>query len=245
MKTFGNIVLIFVLASCRTLTTKERAFIDSLVHSDNPPSWVSSTKTGFVENEKHFIRASHTIKGNERVNACYDLARLDANEAILSEIANDVKGRIDNANQSISENAEVVLGKVRSGEFEGRIIGLRFIEQYFERYEIGDVERVDCHVLAEIATGDYNLIKLAVVDKIVQVDPQLKEAILNKQIDFFGGLSSDNKLTHARGIKPHEKLELSAVQQEMASASEKSKADAKSKSADANVKTDDNATHLR
>lgn len=137
------------------------------------------------KDKKYFIRSSHTVRGDERVNGCYDLARLDAKELLLSELANEVRGRIDNAQQSISENAEAILGKVRSGEFEGRITGLRFTEQYFERYLVGGMERIDCHVLGAINENDYNQVKRNVVHKIADVDPRLKQAITRGQIDFF------------------------------------------------------------
>jgi hypothetical protein len=166
--------------------TERRQFVDSTTHSDAPPDWVKTTKLAWEQNGKILLRSSYTVNGNDRLNGCFDLARMDSKEALLSEIANDVKGSLDNAQQSISENAEIVLGKVRSGEFSGRIIGLRFTDQYFERYLIGEVERIDCHVLGEVKQSDYNQIKRSVVQGIAAVDPRLREAISRKQIDFFG-----------------------------------------------------------
>ena len=177
--------LVLLAAGCSSLPREGRVFLDSTTHSDNAPSWVKQTKVSWEEKDKVFIRSSHSVRGNERVNGCFDLARLDSKESILSEIANDVRGTLDNAQQSISEDAEVVLGKVRSSEFSGRITGLRFSEQYYERYFVGDTERVDCHVLGEIKNADYSRIKRAVVDRITSVDPQLKEAITRKHVDFF------------------------------------------------------------
>lgn len=182
---FGIITLL-ILAGCTSVPHRGRLFLDSTTHHDDPPAWVSSTRVTWEKEKKYFIRSSHTVRGDERVNGCYDLARLDTKELLLSELANDVRGQIDNAQQSISENAEAILGKVRSGEFEGRITGLRFSEQYFERYFVGDMERIDCHVLSEINEKDYNEIKRNVVHKIANVDPRLKEAITKGQIDFFG-----------------------------------------------------------
>ena len=163
----------------------------SSTHTDSPPAWVKSTKTSWAEADKVFINAGHSIRGDERVDACFDLARFDAKELILSEIANDVKGSLDNATQSISENAEVILGKVRSGEFSGKLTGLRFLEQYYERYAIGETERVDCHTLASISKADYDHVKQSVLYKLVEADPRLKEAITNKQVNFFKGSESD------------------------------------------------------
>jgi hypothetical protein len=187
MKKIMVLALVMGIAGCSSMVTNERRqFVDSTTHSDAAPDWVKTTKVAWEQNGKMLLRSSYTVNGTDRLNGCFDLARMDSKEALLSEIANDVKGSLDNAQQSISENAELVLGKVRSGEFSGRITGLRFTEQYFERYRIGEVERVDCHVLGEIKDSDYNQIKRSVVQGIAAVDPRLKEAISRKQIEFFG-----------------------------------------------------------
>ena len=198
-------LLLFTMAlisACSTLVMEKRRFLDSTTHEDSAPSWVTAGKTAWEEKGKVLLKASHSIRGDERVNGCFDLAHLDAKEALLTEIADDVKGSIDNAQQSINENAESILGKVRTNEFSGRITGLRFTEQYFERYRIGETERVDCHVLSEIKESDYNRVKNLVVNKIAEVDPRIKEAISKKQIDFF------KKETPAEVVSPtHSKQE--------------------------------------
>lgn len=162
-----------------------RTFVDSTTHSDDPPKWARSLKKTWEDDGKVMIRATHTIRGDERVNGCYDLAKLDGKEAILSEIATDIRGSLDNAQTSLSENAETVLGKVRTGEYAGRLVGLRFTEEYFERYRIVETERIDCHVLGEMKLSDYNMVKKAVVDRVAAVDARVKEAITTKQVDFF------------------------------------------------------------
>lgn len=164
---------------------EERVFLDSSTHEDRPPSWVQSTRVVWEDKDRVWVRASHSVRGNERVNGCLDLAGLDAREVILSEISNDVRGTIDSAESSLSENAEVVLGKARSSEFKGRLQGLRISEQYFERYLVSDVERVDCYVLAEIRSDDYERLKRQLLDEVVAADPRIKEAIIRKQADFF------------------------------------------------------------
>lgn len=184
MSTFVT-VMILGLSACTSLKSPQRVFLDSTLKADSPPEWVNQVKVSWEDKEKVFLRSSFTARGNERTAGCFDLARLDAKEKLLSEVKNDVRGSLDNAQQSISENAEVVLGKVRSASFEGKIKGLRFSEEYFERYLIGDTERLDCHVLAEMKLSDYNNLKRSVVDELVQVDSKVKEAITKKQVDFF------------------------------------------------------------
>ncbi len=182
------------VARCSSTTKHEagRVFVDSSTHEDRPPQFVSSTKTTWEENGKVFFKSLHVVSGNERVNGCFDLAKLDSSETLLTEIANDVRGSIENAQQSISEQAEAVLGKVRSSEWSGRLTGLRHTENYFERYRIGDQERINCYVLSEMKLDDYAATKRRVVEKIAAVDPRLKEAINKKQIDFFERKPSSN-----------------------------------------------------
>ncbi len=189
-----SIALLSLMAtgcSSLSLIPTGRLFLDSSSHEDSPPHWVRGTKAIWEKDGVVYFRSSHQIRGDERVNGCFDLARFDSKEALLSEIANDVKGSIDNAQQSISENAEVVLGKVRSGEFNGRILGLRFAEEYYERYVVGEAERVDCHVLGQIRQADFDQIKRTVVSGVVAVDARLREAIARKHIDFFNRAPAD------------------------------------------------------
>lgn len=204
-------VLVLALG-CSSLSDKfkGRVFLDSTTHKDDPPSWVKDTKISWEEDKKVLLKASHSVRGDERVNGCFDLSRLDAKEALLSEIANDIKGSLDNANQSLSESAEVILGKVRSGEFSGRITGLRFTDQYFERYFVAGVERVDCHSLGEIHENDYDRIKRNVVHKVAEADPRLKEAITKKQIDFFAPRAPASGLPEGENVEPSPKPETQA-----------------------------------
>jgi len=178
-------ILTLSLSACSSLKVPQRVFLDSTLKKDSPPEWVNQVKVSWEDKDKVFMRSSYTARGNERVAGCFDLARLDAKEKVLSEVNNDVRGSLDNAQQSISENAEAVLGKVRTASFEGKVRGLRFSEEYFERYLIGDTERLNCHVLGEMKLSDYNDLKRAVVDELSRVDARLKEAITKKQIDFF------------------------------------------------------------
>jgi hypothetical protein len=125
------------------------------------------------------------IRGNERLSACFDLARLNARSELVSEIQANIKGVLDTHEATLSENAEIILSKSRTEEFGGKISGLRFVEDYSVRYRIGEDERVTCHVLAEIAKDDYTRLKRLILTKVEEADPRLKEQIVNKAIDFF------------------------------------------------------------
>jgi hypothetical protein len=176
-----------VLGACSSSGPKRVTIESSL----DKPSWIESNKLSWEKDGFVFYRSQQTVRGDQRVNGCYDLAALDAREHLLKGMADEMKGAIDNAQTDISENAELILGKVRSGKWEGRILGMQDEERYFERYQIRDeqahekIERIDCHVLSKISKADYNQTKQSVVNKMVAVDPRIKEAITKKQVDFF------------------------------------------------------------
>lgn len=175
-----SMLLSLLLTGC---VTGPRAIVDS--GGANKPGWVSSSKISWVEGDQVYFRNQYTIRGDERLNGCYQLVKLDSKEALLREIAEDLKGQIDNAQQGISESAELVLSQVRSSEYSGKIIGMKFLEQYHERYVSGGVERIDCFVLAGIKKTDYDQVKRQVLYKVAEADPDVKRAIKERAVKFF------------------------------------------------------------
>lgn len=160
----------------------------SVLETGNPegrPDWVSSNKITWNEGDQIFIRTQYVIRGDERVNGCYQLAKLETKETVLREISEQIRGQIDSAQQSISEDAEAILNQSRSSEFKGRVIGMRNLEQYHERAKVSGTERIECFLLSSIKTQDYEKIRKEVVDKLVAVDSELKAALNRRQIDFF------------------------------------------------------------
>ncbi|NJM09850.1 MAG: hypothetical protein HC883_02860 [Bdellovibrionaceae bacterium] len=165
-------------------TTQRKAVIEG-GSQGGQPSWVNSTKITWEDAGQVFFRTQYTIRGDERVNGCYQLAKLEGKETLLREISEELRGQIDNAQQSISENAEIILNQSRASEFGGRVTGLRYLEQYHERYKVEGTERVDCYLLGSIKKIDYENIRRAVVYKLAEVDPGLRQAINKRQINFF------------------------------------------------------------
>lgn len=184
--------------------TQQRVFLDSSNHNDSPPSWVQSNKISWEDGDKHKFKIEQTVRGNERVNGCYDLARLNGHEAVLTEMAIDIRGKIDNANTSISEDAEIMLDKIRQGQFEGRVTGLKFREQYFERTKVAESERVSCYLLGEMSHSDYLKLQRSIVDKVAAIDPEIRKAIRSSQLDFIrtGANIKVEKITSVEPSKP-------------------------------------------
>lgn len=183
VRVISTCVLMGVLAACSSTGPKKE-----VVESGGQPSkpgWVESTKITWNEADQVFFKTQYTIRGDERINGCYQLAKLETKETLLREMAEEIRGQIDNAQQSISENAEIILNQSRTGEYKGRVTGLRFLEQYHERYKADGNERIDCYILGAIKKSDYDSIRRVIVYKMAEVDPGLKAALNKRQIDFF------------------------------------------------------------
>ena len=101
--------ILLLLASCSSTRIQSKVILDQ--STPNRPNWTTSSKIAWESKGMIFLKATHTVQGNERANGCIDLAKLDAKEALISEIQNEVRGSLDNAQQSISENAENYFGQ--------------------------------------------------------------------------------------------------------------------------------------
>lgn len=176
------------LSACSTMEPK-KVIIDKSPFEK--PDWVESPKLTWSDDGRIYFKSSQTIRGNQRLNGCYTLAANQNREQALREMAEEMKGATDEAQTDLNENAELILNKVRSGKWEGRIYGLRDEEHYFERYQFvteateESVERIDCYAVSSMKISDYNRTKNDVVNKVKAVDPKLREAIAKKTVDFF------------------------------------------------------------
>ncbi len=195
MKKYLLIGILFLTACA----TDQRLLIEN--GSVKKPDWVESTKISWTEGDQVFFKSQYTIRNDERLNACFQLAKLESKETLLREIAEDLRGQIDNAQQGISENTELILSQVRSSEYSGKVIGMKFLEQYHERYVSSGVERSDCYVMAGIRKADYDQIKRQVLYKIVDADPDLKRVIKDRAIQFFNN-DKPNNSDKERGTLP-------------------------------------------
>ena len=178
--------MVIIVAGCSHTVTTKKNLIDS---SGSRPSWVSSQKTSWEEGDAFYFKSKVSLKGNERENAGYVIAGNDNRENLLRSISDQIKGATDEAQLSLNENSEIVLGKVRSGRWEGTIYGLINAEQYSERFEYcrgsDCTQRLDCYVLSSTSRADYNKTKDGLLNQIIAIDPKIKDAIIRKQAAFF------------------------------------------------------------
>lgn len=162
-----------------------RFVLDNSNRGDDLPDWTKSTRVGWEDNGMYYVRAEHTVKGNQRVNACYDLAKLDLKEGLLSEISSSIKGEINLASEGTAEELDPMLTKSLMTEIKGNIKGLRVQEQAFERYIVNDVERVDCFVLASMKASDYRQLRSTALQQALSASAEAAKAMRDRQVRFF------------------------------------------------------------
>jgi len=177
-----------ILSGCSTPAGSKKIIVDA---SPIKPDWVDNPAKKWKTDDGYFFKAKQTIRGDQRVNGGFIIAGNDTREMLMRGIYDEMKGAIDEAQTSLNENAEFLMGKVRSGQWEGALYGFSEIEQYFERYEYCNQltkecdAKIDCWILSNISLADYNKTKNAIVNQVVAIDPRIKEAVTNKQIKFF------------------------------------------------------------
>ncbi len=188
-----KLVLSSFLLTMTACSSNPRKNVVEAGNQENRPVWATGAKVNWTEGEQVLFRSQYTVRGDERVNGCYQLARIDASTTLLREIAEDIRGQINNAQQSISETAENILNQSVSSEFSGRISGLRFLEQYHERYKVSSTERIDCYLLSSINKSDYEAIRRQIIHNVTKADPSLKAVLNKKQIEFFSNIKNANE----------------------------------------------------
>lgn len=180
-----SVALTISACSSNGIKKSYRQVVDSSSRGADAPAWVQDSKLGWEESGSYFIKGFSSARGNERLNSCYELSKLEAKKALLSEVKENVKGILDTSIQSSSEDQEQLFSQAMSTAIEGQLRGLRFKEQYFERYIVEEHERIDCHVLSAIPLKDFTDLKRRVLYQMADADPRIKEALLLKQRDFF------------------------------------------------------------
>ena len=176
---FLSIVLMYGCSSA-----PKRVVLDT--SSPDKPDWVGDVRISWNKDKRIHFKGDYTVRGNQRANACIDLAKLNVKESLITEIQEELKGAVDNASDSIREDAEIILNKSRTAQYSGSISGLRFTSRYWEKYALPtDEQKISCHVLGSISESDYKKTKRNVVNKITRANPKLKAAVTKKQIDFF------------------------------------------------------------
>ena len=175
-------ILIGALMGCSS--SMKKMILDS--SSPNRPDWINSNNISWEKNNKYFFKGDYTIRGDERVNACIDLAKINVKETLITEMQEDLRGALASASESIKRSAEILLTKSQTSQYQGSISGLRFESKYWEKYSISNnEEKISCYVIAYLSKKDYVKIKQKIVNKMIGISPSLKKAVMDRQVDFF------------------------------------------------------------
>ena len=159
--------------------------------SSETPEWTLSSQIVEEKDDFVFIVGKETIMGNQRLSGCYEIASFDVRNRLIREMSESIKGEISQYMPDINENSESVFTKVATSKWNGKISGLQNESEYFERYRIKEansknaIERINCFVRSKISKGDYNKLKMSYLNELKEADPKIKEAIANKQLNFF------------------------------------------------------------
>lgn len=181
-------ILVLSLCACASQQKTEikpgRLVIDNSKHGSELPAWVYDTAISEEEGDKILFKSQFTIMGSERVNSCYDLAKLEMNEKVLSEIDNEFRGEVLMASQGITDGGPL-LTKSLISKLSGNIRGLRYKDQAYERYVTSGIERIDCFVRAQMSKRDYIALKTSVLDQLVASNNEVAIAMRKRQALFL------------------------------------------------------------
>ena len=180
------LLIVSVLSySCshQTMTSSNRKIIDKSY--DEKPEWLMKQDDFWKNEDKLNFKFTYTISGEQRTNACFELARLGINELILSELKSEIKAQNNLASEGLSENESEFLNKSLTENLSGEIHGLRIKSKAFERYIVGEKERIDCSILTEMSSLDYNKIKSKALSNNYSIKQEVADTIREKQKDFF------------------------------------------------------------
>ncbi len=171
-----------LITGCSSLQT-ERKVLDS--NANGRPNWATGTTMSWLDGDLVHLRSQYTIRGDQRINSCYDFAKVDLKESLLTSLKDDITGELNLAGEGLSEGADPLISKSFRSEFKGRLQGLAISDQYFERYVIADVERIDCFVLSKMKNSDYQRLKSQLLSNLIQVSEEVARAVRNRQKEFF------------------------------------------------------------
>ncbi|AZZ37460.1 hypothetical protein CIK05_11870 [Bdellovibrio sp. qaytius] len=163
----------------------KKVVIDSSNMDQPKPEWVAQNKLGWEDSGKLKLKGTYTVLGNQRLNACYELAKVEAKKAMITGIQEEIKGYLDSGSTGMSEDDQIIFTESVTAKYKGKIQGLKSTENYFERFVLNHNERVDCFVLMEIDKSDYFKLRTSILSKATELVPELQKAITNRQIEFF------------------------------------------------------------
>jgi hypothetical protein len=164
---------------------RKKVVIDNAMGGEKMPDWTRDGKVSWEDGKNRVYKGVFTVRGDQRVSGCYDLAKMEIKENLISEISSEIKGEINLASEGINEAMDPMINKSFHQQMEASIRGLNIQEQLFERYIIEDTERIDCFVMGSIAQTDYRALKNNIIQKLSKNSAEVANAMKTKQVNFF------------------------------------------------------------
>ncbi len=192
-----------LMAACSSNSTKEgtglngtsRVLLDNSMKGKEMPDWTQTTKVSWQDGDAYIFKGVYTVRGDQRVNGCYDLSTMEIQQRILSDIENSLRIEMNLANEGISENTDAMITKSIQSNMAGKIRGLRITDHAFERYRVLNNERVDCFVLGQMKSTDYQTLRSSVLSQMTSASPEVAAIVRKRQADFFKDKNSDSVST--------------------------------------------------
>ncbi|MBK7962444.1 MAG: hypothetical protein IPK04_15410 [Bdellovibrionales bacterium] len=100
-----------------------RFVLDNSARGGELPAWVTSGQVAWDQGDSMFFKSTYTVGANQRVNGCYDLAKLELKESLLSELSQDIKGELNLGSEGISEGLDPLVTKSIRTNIEGTVKG--------------------------------------------------------------------------------------------------------------------------
>lgn len=188
--------LIMILSSlmfvgCATHSGKPigRRIIDSAYEAGNRPAWVSDSRVTWQDEDDVYKRTAITLRGDQRIDSCFTLANAELRESFLLEINSMLKSELNIATEGTSEGDPQTVSKMILQITSGSANNIRVRESTYERYKVGESERIECFVLGSISKENYAKLRQNVFQKAIS--PKIQAAIEKRGENFFRTNQSD------------------------------------------------------
>jgi hypothetical protein len=180
-----SLSLLNLMACASTPEASNLVILERSTRSNDLPTWTSNSETSWMKNEDIQFKGQFTIKGQQRTNACYDLAKGDARENIVSEMSVNFQSEINSYTQGISADENIELNKMFISAAKGKISGLRVSETVFERVLVNSEERINCFVVLSMSKKNYQENLMNAKSTVSQVNSDIIEKMKSRGLNFF------------------------------------------------------------
>lgn len=182
-----KILVLLLLTGCAVSGVNEqhRIVLEKSSRESAMPGWISDSQVTWLKADKVFYKSQYSVRGDQRVNACFDLVKAEAKEKLVDEIRSNFKSETNGYTQGAGEIDNQELNKMFVSSVNSIISGFRLSESAYERYSINNNERIDCFVLYEMSLKDLTDLKLRMQSNKSNVNKEIQQAIIDRGVSFL------------------------------------------------------------